>query len=58
MTAYKVTTKKTPSQPGGLTHVFMLPGRKPTIAELHAWLKNEYGINSGAGESGFIIEKC
>lgn len=57
MTCYKVTTKKTSSQPGGLTKVFSLPGRKPTLEEIRAWLKSEYGINSGAGESGFEIEK-
>ena len=57
MTCYKVTTKKTSSQPEGLTKVFSLPGRKPTLAEIHEWLKSEYGINRGAGDSGYIIEK-
>ena len=58
MTYYKVTTKKTSSQPGGLTKVFSLPGRKPTIAEIHEWLKKEYGINSGAGNMDYEIVEC
>lgn len=57
MAAYKVTTKKTTSQPGGLTKVFV-QSYTPTIAQLHEWLKKEYGISSGAGTTGFDIEKC
>ena len=55
MATYKVTTKKTASQPAGLTKVFVQSNR-PTIGELRKWLKEEYGLNSGAGESDFIIE--
>lgn len=57
MIAYKVTTKKTNSQPGGLTKVFV-QSNKPTLVDIHGWLKSEYGINSGAGESGYEIERC
>lgn len=56
MASYKVTTKKTPSQPVGITKVFV-QSNAPTIAELREWLKGEYGINSGAGLSDFIIER-
>ena len=56
MASYKVTTKKTPSQPAGLTKVFVM-SRTPTVAELREWLKKEYDIKSGAGSSDFIIEK-
>ena len=56
MASYKVTTKKTPSQPAGLTKVFV-QSNAPTIAELREWLKGEYGINSGAGLSDFIVER-
>ena len=56
MMGYKVTTKKTSSQPAGLTKFFKM-SRKPTLAELHAWLKTEYGINSAAGDSGFDFEQ-
>lgn len=57
MLAYKVTTKKTPSQPGGLSKVFV-QSYTPTIAQIHEWLKKEYGISSGAGTTGYDIEKC
>lgn len=57
MANYKVTTKKTPSQPGGLTKVFV-QSSKPTISQLHEWLLKEYGVKSGAGYSDYIIECC
>ena len=57
MIAYRVTTKKTNSQPGGLTKVFV-QSNKPTLVDIHGWLKSEYGINSGAGETGYEIERC
>ena len=57
MAAYKVTTKKTNSQPGGLTKVFV-QSNKPSLADIHGWLKKEYGINALAGDSGYDIEKC
>ena len=56
MVAYKVTTKKTSSQPGGLTKVFV-QSNKPSLQQIHEWLKKEYGINSGAGETGYITER-
>ena len=56
MASYKVTTKKTPSQPAGLTKVFVM-SRTPNVAELREWLKKEYNIKSGAGSSDFIIKK-
>lgn len=55
--AYKVTTKKTSSQPGGLTTVFAQSSR-PNLSQLKEWLLKDYGVKSGAGEIDFIIEKC
>lgn len=57
MMAFKVTTKKTPSQPAGLTKVFVQT-HTPTIQELRDWLLKEYGVKSGAGSCDFIIEKA
>lgn len=57
MANYKVTTKKTPSQPGGLTRVFV-QSSKPSLTQLREWLLKEYGVKSGAGEVDFIIENC
>ena len=56
MISYKVTTKKTSTQPGGLTTVFV-QNSKPTLVQLKEWLKQKYGVNSGAGFSDFIIER-
>lgn len=57
MAFYKVTTKRTSSQPAGLTKVFN-QSSKPSLTQLRDWLKQEYNINSGAGEVDFIIENC
>ena len=56
MAAYKVTTKKTSSQPAGLTKVFV-QNSTPNLTQLREWLKSEYGVNSGAGTSDYIIER-
>jgi hypothetical protein len=56
MAAYKVTTKKTSSQPAGLTKVFV-QNHTPTLIELKELLLKEYNIKSGAGTIDFIIEK-
>lgn len=56
MNAYKVTTKKTSSQPAGLTKVFAQVD-KPNLNQLKEWLLKEYNIKSGAGTSDFIIER-
>ena len=54
--SYRVTTKKTPSQPAGLTKVFV-QNSTPNVDQIRKWLKEEYNISSGAGSTGFIIEK-
>lgn len=56
MNSYRVTTKKTSSQPAGLTKVFAQVD-KPTLTQLKEWLLKEYNVKSGAGTSDFIIEK-
>lgn len=56
MNSYKVTTKKTTSQPAGLTKVFAQVD-KPNLNQLKEWLLKEYNIKSGAGTSDFIIER-
>lgn len=56
MATYKVTTKKTSSQPAGLTKTFV-QNSTPNLTQLKEWLKQEYGINSGAGTSDFVIER-
>ena len=56
MAVYKVTTKKTTSQPEGLTKVFV-QSISPTLTQLHEWLLKEYNIKSGAGLTGYIIER-
>ncbi len=56
MATYKVTTKKTSSQPEGLTKVFV-QSTSPTLTQLHEWLLKEYNIKSGAGFTGYIIER-
>jgi len=55
MANYKVTTKKTSSQPGGLTKVFV-QSSKPGLTQLREWLLKDYGVRSGAGDGDFIIE--
>ena len=57
MAAYKVTTKKTPSQPAGLTKVFV-QSSTPSLTQLREWLLKEYGVKSGAGIVDFIIERA
>lgn len=56
MTTYKVTTKKTPSQPAGLTKIFV-QNSTPSLSQLKEWLKEAYGIKSSAGTIDFIIER-
>lgn len=56
MAVYKVTTKKTSSQPAGLTKVFV-QNSTPNLNQLREWLLMEYGVKSGAGTSDFIIER-
>ena len=56
MATYKVTTKKTSSQPAGLTKVFV-QNSTPSLAQLKEWLLKEYNVESGAGTSDFIIER-
>lgn len=56
MAAYKVTTKKTSSQPAGLTKVFV-QSSTPNLNQLKEWLLKEHGVKSGAGTSDFIIER-
>ena len=55
MACYKVTTKRTSSQPAGLTKVFN-QSSKPSLTQLREWLLKEHGVKSGAGEVDFIIE--
>ena len=57
MAAYKVTTKKTPSQPAGLTKVFV-QSSTPSLTQLREWLLKEYGVKTGAGTVDFIIERA
>ncbi|MBQ0085218.1 MAG: hypothetical protein KBS65_03135 [Prevotella sp.] len=57
MANYKVTTKKTPSQPGGLTKIFV-QSSKPNLTQLREWLLKECGVKSSAGDGDFIIESC
>lgn len=54
--SYRVTTKKTPSQPAGLTKVFV-QNSTPNVDQIRKWLKEEYKISSGASSGDFIIEK-
>ncbi len=56
MATYKVTTKKTSSQPAGLTKVFV-QNSTPNLNQLKEWLLKEHGVKSGAGTSDFIIER-
>lgn len=56
MANYKVTTKKTSSQPAGLTKVFV-QSSKPGLTQLREWLLKEHGVKSGAGDVDFIIEQ-
>lgn len=56
MATYKVTTKKTSSQPAGLTKVFV-QNSTPSLSQLKEWLLKEYNVKSGAGTSDFIIER-
>lgn len=56
MAAYKVTTKKTASQPAGLTKVFV-QNSTPNLNQLKDWLLAEHGVKSSAGTSDFIIER-